>query len=576
LLEPNDIWHINAPKYPTMQYVTDLICNKPAKLALTQIMPRLDTGNKLVYYDSCRANLYAAIRRQCTAIPGPDDCFMDQVEQYFIDTILPEISELLADFHYSYEVWYNHLDARQQSEIDKLDLSTVDVRNANIFCKCEKQEIVNGDLPKNRAISAMCVQHKYVMGPIIYALEQYFKKFKGYCGGKTWEDMGQLYDFWYEQGFTRFVQSDLSGMDRSVKRRLLKLIEYIYDLITPHVTHVSKQSWTRHAFVQRTTIHAKYFEDKLMHNMGYCDVQDKVFSGESSTTWKNTTINVILLRFICEKLLQLPINGYGLAGKGDDSAAALPMSISPDIIRAAYYQCYYQAKLIKHPYASYYLKHGSGMVLKYLSISDTITDGDFCSTNTFYCTACKHHRLTRKLDRFINLTPWTDTAHNLTSTQRLAYMHNLHLANLKWCDGLPIFSQLNEKLRTNVISNYTLNGPERKTLNVSKPDIEWFEHMFNKKQVETTIKYQRLFGKNIAYSMIQQQSGIQKCCATSYYNWLSDKLDLDSDAVDIISNQIVSATGDLYQSALLTIGLDNLERHFIRTYDDTTDCCSSP
>lgn len=458
-------------------------------------MPRLDTSSNLIYYDSCKANLYAAVRRQCTATPNPDDEFLDQLQSYFDNTIMPEIAYLLENFHYSFDVWYNHLDAAQQLEIDRIDSDKLETRFANIFCKCEKQEIVNSELPKNRTISAMCGQHKYVMGPVIYALEQYFKNFKGYCGGKTWNDLGLIYDEWLAKGFTKFVQSDISGMDRSVKRRLLAMIEQIYDLITPFIHHVDFETWKKHAFVTKTQIFANFFEDKFMDSLGFCTVFDKVFSGESSTTWKNTLINIIIIRFICEVLLKLLPNEYGLAGKGDDSGAALPSSISDTEVRTAFYKCYYPAKVTKHSFSPYYLRHGTGLTLKFLSISDTITDGDFCSTNTFYCHICKHHRITRKLDRFINLTPWSDTAHNLTDQQRLAYLHNLYLSNLKWCKGLPIFSQLNDKLRTNVTTKYTLNGKPRKVLPLKPTDKAWFDQMFDAKQLALTYKYQQQFGK---------------------------------------------------------------------------------
>jgi len=414
------------------------------------------------------------------------------------------------------------------------------------------------------------------MGPVIYSLEQYFKNFKGYCGGKTWNELGQIYDDWLAKGYTRFVQSDISGMDRSIKRRLMAMVEQIYDFVTPKIHHVDIETWRKHAFVLKTNIFANYFENKTNQSLGSCTVYDKVFSGESSTTWKNTVINTIIMRFVVEVLLKLSPSEYGLTDKGDDSGVALPSSITEDEIRSAFYKCYYPAKYVKHPYAPYYLRHGTGLTLKYLSISDTITDGDFCSTHTFYCHFCKHHRITRKIDRFINLTPWSDTAHNLTEKQRLAYLHNLYLSNLKWCDGLPIFSQLNDKLRTNVTTKYTLNGKPRKKLPLNDFDQAWFDKMFDTKLLALTYQYQQQFGKNAAYSMTSQQTDLLPFCAISYRNWLSDKMDLNNEAVDTIIRQIQQASGDTFSSPLLTTGLINLEQHFTRTYNDTGDVYCSP
>lgn len=533
-------------------------------------MPLPDFVNRIVYYDSCAANLYAAVRRQVTATPNPDDGFINKLTDFFNRKIFPEIVELLKDFHYSFEVWFNHLDYGQQLEIERIDLSTIDYRFAKIFCKSEKQED-GTEPPKNRAISAMCAQHKLVLGPVVYSLEQYFKKFKGYCGGKTWADLGEMYDMWHAQGWDRLVQSDISGMDRSVKRGLLKLAEQVYDHISDKITHVDSVTWKIHTQVEKTLIRADYFENGVSMSLGHCLVTDKVFSGESSTTWKNTLINLIVLRYIAEELLQLQPNEYGLAGKGDDSIMALPTFISPSVVRKAFYTCYYDAKYTKHPLSSLYMKHGCGMTLKFLSVSDTLTDIDFCSTNTFYCNTCKHHRVTRKLDRFFALTGWSDSAVNLNENQRLSYMHNLYLANLKWCRGLPIFSQYNEKLRTDVTTNYSLNGPQRKQYPLNQVDTVWFKKLFDTQKVSLTMEYQRNFGKNAAYSHINQVTDIQECCGNSFYDWIKVKMGLNKQAVDLICHQITEANGDTFSCPLLEIGLENLSEYVKRTYDDTSD-----
>lgn len=175
----NTTWRFRAPQYPTAVYVNSIQCKSlNDKVAITQIIPKFYNAPEIIYYDSCLANLYAALKRQFTATPQPNAVFLQKFEKWFLSVIMPEIKMLLSDFHYSYDVWYNHLTANQQRAMDDLskDRNTLLDIYAVIFCKAEKQMMEAGAYPKNRAISAMCDAHKYVMGPVVYALEQYFKK----------------------------------------------------------------------------------------------------------------------------------------------------------------------------------------------------------------------------------------------------------------------------------------------------------------------------------------------------------------------------------------------------------------
>jgi len=191
LLNARCEWKIKLPRYPTTRDIQQIICDKSDAPAVVQIAPVLKAAPKIVYYDNCMPNLYAAVKRQCTAVCLPDPDMMKQFHTYMLDVILPEWVELLENFHYSYEVWYNHLTRSQQMEIDDIDHDYITSRLVKMFCKAEKQMMDGAELPKNRAISALCAEHKYVLGPLIYALEQYFKKWAGYAGGCNWEQLGK-------------------------------------------------------------------------------------------------------------------------------------------------------------------------------------------------------------------------------------------------------------------------------------------------------------------------------------------------------------------------------------------------
>lgn len=63
-----------------------------------------------------------------------------------------------------------------------------------------------------------------------------------------------------------------------------------------------------------------------------------------------------------------------------------------------------------------------------------------------------------------------------------------------------------------------------------------------------------LFGKNDAYSMVNQTGDIQPCCNNSYRLWLQEKFGLDSTLIDIVEKQLYDA-GETYSCSILTDAL---------------------
>ncbi len=544
------------PRYPTIEFINALVCPPSTKIALVQIMRTFAGAPPVVFYDNCKANLYAAVRRQWTATPQPSDVFLDKLAYYFDNTILPEIKELLSDFHYSYDVWYNHLAKHQQDSMDKLDVHALHARYVNIFCKSEKQLVENGEMPKNRAISAMCEESKYVMGPVVYALEQYFKKFKGYGGGQNWQQTAHTLDAWREAGWTKLIQSDISGMDRSVTQRLKEIIGHqIYKLVEPFVTHVPHDIWAIHAYPKTTRIVSNYYVDKLCESFGSCNMEGEVFSGSSDTLFFNTVVTDVIQRYTMEVELGINKYEYGIKAKGDDSAIAVNSGITNDAIRSAFNRVYYLAKDVKTTYGTYLPKHGSGMTLKYLSISDCLDDFDYCSTNCYRCEQCGF-KLTRKFDRFIYLTPWSDAIKNLTRVQQLAYCQNLYEANLYWMKGLPILTQINNFLKTDVKEQYTLVGGKKRTRLLNQVDTEWYNNLFDVQYEQRRTLLQQQFGKSAAYSMLDQISDIRQCCVKAYREWLFNKMGLTDGDILNVENDINTSSGAQYESATLQLALN--------------------
>ncbi len=549
------VWRYKFPKYFTPDFLIDNQCQSGTKIAVVQILPVLDTAPKIVYYDNCALALMAACKRQVIGVPKPSQHTLNRIKAYMNEVILPELSIILQDFHYSYEVWYNHLTYNQQLEIDAVDELSLHVRYCDIFCKGEKQQCDNKDEPpKNRCISALCAQHKKVMGPVVYSLEQYMKRFKGYCGGMNWTDIGKCIDNWHRTGGYQVVQSDVSGMDRSIVQQLKEIVfNAIYQLVEHAIDHVDINIWRLHAYPTVTRMNAQMFIDGGKQDLGYATISGTVFSGSCDTTLMNTLLTVILNRFTVETVLHISPCDYDLKAKGDDSMVVLDSNISSKEIIDAYSSVYYFAKDVSNPYSQFYLEHGCGLTLKYLHISDDFTDIDFCSTNCFYCVTCQQHRLTRRIDRFIELTPWSNAAINYNDEVRASYKQSLFDSNLTWMRGLPIFTELNNHLFTGNYKNYSLAGKQKKILPLTDTDKSWYNEFFKHESSYDDIL--RRFGKNEFYSMINQTGNIQHCCAASYLHWLDEKLNLDICDLTMIHDDIVNAD-DEYSSPTLTEGLN--------------------
>jgi len=539
--------------YFSKQYIDAYCCVDNKHIAVVQILPVLDTSPRIIYYDHCFLCLVAACKRQCIGAPPPSPTIIAELRAFMINVILPELRIIFQDFHYSYEVWYNHLTRTQQLEIDRLIDQNINYRGCCIFCKGEKQQD-DIEPPKNRCISALCAQHKKVMGAVIYAMEQYIKKFKGYCGGKNWSELGDMITNWSHDAY-KILQCDVSGMDRSVSMELKDLIFHsIYKIVEPYVDHVEFETWVKHAYPIKTTMNASLFVDKQSVDYGNADIIGTVFSGSCDTTFMNTLTTVIINRFVCEVKLNLSSDQYDLACKGDDSIVVVPNTLCNNTIVDAYATTYYFAKQVKSPFSPFYYEHGCGMTLKYLSISNNYDDIDFCSTNTFYCKKCAKYRLTRKIDRFIELTPWSSSMIALSEKTRDAYKQNLYLSNLKWMNGLPIFSQINNFLRTDCYTKYDLSGKPKKKLILNKIDQLWFDEMFGDNH--TKFDLLRKFGKDEYYSKLNETGDIQPCCADSYRSWLEEKLNINDSQIIAICEQIADYKGDSnYSCPLLSDAL---------------------
>ncbi len=538
------------------------------------------------------------MQRQVLATPKPGEDFEVRYKHWFKSRMLPYIQYWLRDFEYSVPIWYNHLKKSTQERVKPFmqeyftepvppSRDKLTSRFVKLFCKAEKQAKESGEMPKNRAISAINDSDLFVMGPIIYFINMHFKKIlPGFSSGESWKKQAKVYDSWKRKDFY-VVQSDISGWDRSIQETLKESLFDVYRLVTEKVHHVDQECYLMHATATTTKVIAEYYasggvKESLGHVM--CDYQ--IFSGTSDTKDGNTAINSFLTTFLLETELNINILDNidpgladpmekceaGIRVAGDDNVTALPRYIQNSDIVRAYSRIFCHPDIIKDPYLVRNVQHGSGLTLKFLLKSETDMI-DFCSTNTFYCDQCEEHRIIRKIDRFIQYTPWTTKFGN-TRLRMSAYKQQLYVANKMWMDGLPIFKDYNDLLYTGDDDVTNLLSEAKDTVCVPEEDYRIPILLDNTNQEDTDRfrELERVFGREEAFKMSTRNTTLRNCCVAAFSTMLSIRCDLDANDLAQISRDIQQGVGELtFHSPVLTTALIRMEEYISTHKVDLTN-----
>lgn len=459
-LDRDTKWNLRESHTLSLDSFLALKCDKETN-GLIQIGPIVEEAPKPIIYHMCKATNYCAIKRQATEVTYCDPIVLNQFKIWFERIFLNEIAPLLDTFTYTYEDWFNHLTASQQSPLLGIEATEIPKDNGyEMFVKVEKQLYDNGMAPKNRCICTPNVFHKYVLGPVCYNLESLFKNgVKGYCGGKNWAEMEDIYNLCDTKNLAQTVQLDGSGFDRTQHYEIKKIVDHaIYKYIAPKIHHVDRETFEFYATPEYRKIslyeNVKMGRYNYREPLGHILQRGKVFSGSMDTTLMNTLRMALYNRFVVETVMKINRDDYELICKGDDSCVFLPSNVSESKIRIAFNKIFSTKKTGIH---------GLGQIAKYLKIGD-ISDIDFCSTSTFYSAAAQGYKITRKIDRFLALTPWSRKALKMSFNEIKVLRQAIYVGNLAWMKGLPLFTEYNDNYQEDLtgISVYTKGGPQKR------------------------------------------------------------------------------------------------------------------
>jgi len=547
-LAPGCEWKVKIPEHVTLKDYMKLVCENNDQPGLVQLVDTV-LPNPVICYHQCQLNLYNAIKRQALYVQKPEQDFVETFNIWSYNVWETEIKPILDDFKYSYAKWYNSLTRSQQLEIQPWHKGE-DVpaqNNFNMFCKLEKQEVTvnNSDQwewPKNRCISAPEPYIKYVTGPVISQLQKLYAEnnVKGYCVDKNWDDLGSFYNKCMKKGLFMTIQGDISGLDRSVTKFLLEINRLSYREISKKVYHCDSSLFDLFLCSDKTKINCKMFEKMAMKfkgiqnliKLGHINIQGTRKSGEYPTTHGNTELVARLIRYVMEVILNINVDNYELLVKGDDFVIFV-QPMDKEAIKNAFKQVFETKGIIPDGKC----KYKSGTALKFLKFG-TIFDTDFCSTETFYCKDCKTHRVTRKLQRYYTLTPFTRNLNSASKEEVSNYKNAIYEADLKWSDNLQLFQCFGERFKSKVYPLKIKKGKSKEILKLEDGSDDVVDTDFNKFIESFGIYHTKALKEMYHAYKLHPKNRPQKCCdywhkkvCSLKFGWTMEEIDTIIDGI---------------------------------------------
>ena len=422
---------------------------------------RTQNEHKCIVWNNCQRTLFAAWKRHLIAGPLPEPTALNEFLDFAYKTIEQEVGQDLDHFDYSYSQWYNHLTYNQQLELANVNRDNITDKPCtyDMFCKRETQMYREGEsLPKARAIQGPQPEDKFVLGPVTWNLEDLFgKKFKGYCGGKNWDELESQLEQNYRDGYTIILQGDGSGFDRTQTHEVKAVDRYIYSRISKHIHHVDEEVFLRKANSRYRKIRGYIYDQGNKKKVLEAVIDGTVTSGNPDTTLMNTIRMALYIRFMAYKA---GVDARFIA-KGDDFAV--------------FCKSYHDAYLIEAQIKKYWAKkdsvfnaeYGLGLVYKFVKIGDYSTF-DFCSTHLLCDFPREKFKIVRQWERIIEQGAYSVKALNYTQQEVSAHVHQLVESMKTWDKDMMFYKEYRDQL----LSLYPEEGKSRKIVGKTKQYLD--------------------------------------------------------------------------------------------------------
>lgn len=400
-------------------------CRGEDEIALQQILPVGANTPEVICYNACDRTLYAAFKRQMMRVYEPDQKVGEEFAQYTQSYFNKYVEPVLRTFDYSYSEWFNKQPRAKQDALINSEKQVAEngyprYVEYGLFCKREKQEAGG----KNRAIANIDPVIKYIMGPVCWALEDVAGKFfPGYCGGKSWDDLENLFAQYYAEGFTYVLQGDGSAFDTCQHYELKVIDRLIYTYLAQNnmIHHVDSHEFGRLACAKLRELNAKKFTREGCQNLGSATIRGTVFSGASDTTLMNTLRMALYNMFTLERAGLKYGTDFKLLAKGDDFIVFVKDNNWHGVDFPSIYARIWKPKP-NHAKTDFKQNRGClGMILKFLNVGDYDTI-DFCSVTCIPYDDHTKFKLARKPNRMTPLAHYSRVALKMTAGQLKQYL----------------------------------------------------------------------------------------------------------------------------------------------------------
>lgn len=432
--------------------VSDIVDHVPNKVLFERVL-----GDPNEYYNNAMAwgkskqTLFAAAKRQIKVAPAPDPSIANDFVEYAKKIINNELGDELKHFGYSYNDWYNHLPAKKQQlikriedhinrgetdiELTRKELQELDCMDYEAICKTEIQALDG----KPRMVCSIPQLIKYVMGPITWMLEEICAKhLNGYCGGKNLTEMAHDINKFIDEGFTKVVEGDGSAFDNSQDITLKAVDRYLYQKVSQSVYHVPQQLFLKISQLHYKNMNVKYTENKHKKTLFSYSVLGSVFSGDCDTTLANTIRMALYNRYTNDKAgLRYGID-YVVFSKGDDFSVLYKQYVPDELIRKAY-STYFLSKPKGEDEIADLRIGGLGQICKFLDFGGP-NSFKFCSLRSWYTNYdTQHVTLTRDPSKLYSLSQYSIKSKSYSLKNYAQYHQDLADSYTVNYGGIDIF-----------------------------------------------------------------------------------------------------------------------------------------
>jgi len=503
-------------KFPFDSKIAEIPCTclgaeQPGAYRMYDVGPT----DQAVVWNNCARTLFAAMKRHVAAVPLPEKQAVREYQEYLDNVFLPDFLSQLENFDYSYSEWYNHLNNKQQKDIDSA-IDKVGIPTAEVFCKREVQDCTEG-IPKNRAIAGPTGYDKHVSGPVCWALEAWATKcIPAYCGGANWEQMEEKITQYYKEGYVYLVQGDGSGFDRTQSHELKHLDRKVYSKIKDKVWHVDQE-----IFYNRTTSRFRNLKGNIITKNGILKVASTLVDGTVGSGYPDTTLmNTLRMASFIEFMIYKAGLDAKLLVKGDDFVIFVKNAGDYDLLTNQF-RLYWSNKgenLNK--------EFGLGLILKFLTFGD-FTTFDFCSTHLICDFKNEKFKIVRQWKRILLQGAYSMKALSYSNIEKTRYVFELNRSLASWSVNMPYYSHyINNMNKKYPINQNIIDATNNLTKSISRKTIEHDGHLHNHNHYIQHTQFGRDFdyGRNLRKSTLSiRDEVVEEFFAEKYSVYVGEK-----------------------------------------------------